>query len=76
MQPLRCRLEFATVARCLTGGSGYRWACRRGVKIGRNLARTPHQQREAIKRRDQHEPVREIARTYNVSHSTITRLTA
>jgi IS30 family transposase len=46
------------------------------VKIGRNLARTPHQQREAIKRRDQHEPVREIARTYNVSHSTITRLTA
>jgi IS30 family transposase len=31
-----------------------------------------HQKREAIKRRDGgEEPLREIARTYNVSHSTI-----
>ncbi len=31
--------------------------------------------REAIRRRDaKGEPVREIARTYNVSHSTISRL--
>ena len=38
---------------------------------------TPHQQREAIRRRDREgEPVREIARTFNVSHSTISRLKA
>jgi IS30 family transposase len=35
---------------------------------------TDHQKREAIRRRDG-EPVREIARSYNVSHSTISRLT-
>jgi IS30 family transposase len=33
--------------------------------------------REAIRRRDRDgEPVREIDRSYNVSHSTISRLTA
>ncbi|HXP31444.1 MAG TPA: helix-turn-helix domain-containing protein [Stellaceae bacterium] len=37
---------------------------------------TQHQRREAIRRREKGEPVREIARTYNVSHSTISRLTA
>jgi Mor family transcriptional regulator len=38
---------------------------------------TLHQRREAIRRRDYDgEPVREIARSYNVSHSTISRLTA
>jgi IS30 family transposase len=37
---------------------------------------TEHQKREAISRRDdQGETVREIARSYNVSHSTISRLT-
>ena len=36
---------------------------------------TEHQKREVIRRRDQNgEPVREIARSYNVSHSTISRL--
>jgi IS30 family transposase len=35
-----------------------------------------HQKREAIRRRDHlGEPVHEIARSYNVSHSTISRLT-
>jgi DNA invertase Pin-like site-specific DNA recombinase len=49
----------------------------RGVKMGRKPKLTPHQQREAIRRRDvKGEPVREIARTYNVSHSTISRLRA
>jgi len=42
--------------------------------MGRKPKLTPHQQREAIKRRDAGEPTREIARTYNVSHSTISRL--
>jgi DNA invertase Pin-like site-specific DNA recombinase len=49
----------------------------RGVKLGRKPKLTDHQKREAIRRRDQDgEPVREIAHTYNVSHSTISRLTA
>jgi DNA invertase Pin-like site-specific DNA recombinase len=47
----------------------------RGVKMGPKYKLTPHQLREAIKRRDEgDEPLREIARTYNVSHSTISRL--
>ena len=48
----------------------------RGVKLGRKPKLTPHQQREAIQRRDQEgETVRDIARSFNVSHSTISRLT-
>jgi DNA invertase Pin-like site-specific DNA recombinase len=46
----------------------------RGVKLGRKPKLTA-QQREAIKRRDGGgETVRDIARTYNVSYSTISRL--
>ena len=48
----------------------------RGVKMGRPPKLTPHQQKEALRRRDAGEPVREIARSYNVSHSTISRLAA
>jgi DNA invertase Pin-like site-specific DNA recombinase len=49
----------------------------RGVKLGRKPKLTEHQKREAIRRRDHGgETVREIARSYNVSHSTISRLTA
>ncbi len=48
----------------------------RGVKLGRKPKLTVHQQREAIRRKQRGEPVREIARSYNVSHSTISRLTA
>jgi DNA invertase Pin-like site-specific DNA recombinase len=48
----------------------------RGVKLGRKPKLTEHQKREAIRRRDHDgEPVREIARSFNVSHSTISRLT-
>jgi IS30 family transposase len=47
------------------------------VKLGRKPKLTPHQQREAIRRRDQEgETVRDIARSFNVSHSTISRLAA
>jgi DNA invertase Pin-like site-specific DNA recombinase len=49
----------------------------RGVKLGRKPKLTDHQKREAIRQRDvDGEPVREIARSYNVSHSTISRLAA
>jgi DNA invertase Pin-like site-specific DNA recombinase len=58
-------------------GEGRERAKARGVKLGRRPKLTPHQRREAIRRRDElGEPVREIARSYNVSHSTISRLTA
>jgi DNA invertase Pin-like site-specific DNA recombinase len=56
-------------------GEGRERAKARGVKMGRRPKLTDHQKREAIKRRDAGEPMREIARTYNVSHSTISRLT-
>ena len=49
----------------------------RGVKMGRKPKLTPHQGREAIKRRDvDGEPIRDIARSYNVHNSTISRLAA
>jgi DNA invertase Pin-like site-specific DNA recombinase len=46
----------------------------RGVKMGRTPKLTAHQQREAIKRKENGEATRDIARSYNVSHSTISRL--
>ncbi len=56
-------------------GEGRERAKARGVKLGRKPKLTEHQKREAILRRARDgEPVREIARSYNVSHSTISRL--
>jgi DNA invertase Pin-like site-specific DNA recombinase len=47
----------------------------KGVKFGRKPKLTPHQKREAIKRRDKDgETLRSIARSYNVSPQTIGRL--
>jgi DNA invertase Pin-like site-specific DNA recombinase len=46
----------------------------RGVKFGRKPTLTAHQQAEALARRAAGEACVEIARTYNVSHSTISRL--
>ena len=58
-------------------GEGRERAKARGVKMGRRPKLTEHQKREAIRRRDRDgESVREIARRHNVSHSTISRLTA
>jgi DNA invertase Pin-like site-specific DNA recombinase len=47
-----------------------------GVKLGRKFKLTPHQQKEALARRDRGESMMDIARSYNVSHSTISRLPA
>ena len=46
----------------------------RGVRFGRKPQLTTHQQREALARREAGEACVEIARSYAVSHSTITRL--
>lgn len=45
-----------------------------GVKFGRKPKLTPHQQREAAARLQEGETQRSIARSYNVSQSTIARL--
>ncbi len=58
-------------------GEGRERAKAQGVKMGRKPKLTLHQMREAIKRRDRgEEPLRDIAQSYDVSHSTISRLKA
>jgi hypothetical protein len=75
----------ALLGRRLGGeGEGDAWSIRlriyfsfggRGMTVRCEAEVTPHQQREAIKRRDEgDETVREIARSYNVSQSTISRI--
>jgi DNA invertase Pin-like site-specific DNA recombinase len=56
---------------------GRQRAVANGVKLGRRSKLTPHQVKEAIRRWDRGEgTLREIARSYNVSHSMISRLLA
>ncbi len=56
-------------------GEGRERAKARGVHMGRTPKLTPHQKREALARREEgEEKLREIARSYNVSHNTISRL--
>jgi DNA invertase Pin-like site-specific DNA recombinase len=55
-------------------GEGRARAVAAGVKMGRKPKMTPHQVKEALRRVDAGEPMRDIARSYNVSHSTISRL--
>jgi len=57
-------------------GEGRARAKARGVKMGPKFKLTHHQKQEALARREAGEPAREIARSYNVSHSTIVRLKA
>src|SRR6202035_5340597 len=58
-------------------GEGRARAVARGQKMGRPPKLTPHQRREAVKRRDQgDESLADIGRSYNVSAATISRLTA
>jgi DNA invertase Pin-like site-specific DNA recombinase len=45
----------------------------RGVKFGRKPSLTPHQQQEALARRANGEALVDIARSYAVSHSTISK---
>jgi DNA invertase Pin-like site-specific DNA recombinase len=53
---------------------GRKRAQAKGVKFGRKLALNAYQREEALMRRAQGEDLRSIARTFGVSHSTISRL--
>jgi DNA invertase Pin-like site-specific DNA recombinase len=55
---------------------GRKRAKERGVRMRRPPKFTAHQTKEALRRRDAGEPMREIARSYNVSDSMISRLGA
>jgi DNA invertase Pin-like site-specific DNA recombinase len=66
--------EFERELICIRTGEGRARAKANGQSLGRKPKLTPHQQQEALRRRDQGEPVRAIARTYNAS--TISLLTA
>ncbi len=55
-------------------GEGRERAKARGVVMGRKPKLTNHQRREAIARRDAGESLVDIGASYNVSHSTISRL--
>jgi DNA invertase Pin-like site-specific DNA recombinase len=55
-------------------GEGRKRAQARGVKFGRPSKLTAHQRQEAIQRLAAGETLVEIARSYNVSHPTISRL--
>jgi DNA invertase Pin-like site-specific DNA recombinase len=55
---------------------GRKRAQQRGVKFGRKQKLTAHQRQEAIAKRDAGEALAEIGRSFNVSHSTISRLLA
>jgi DNA invertase Pin-like site-specific DNA recombinase len=54
-------------------GEGRERARARGQHMGRPLKLTEHQRKEALARREAGELLTDIARSYNVSHSTISR---
>jgi DNA invertase Pin-like site-specific DNA recombinase len=56
--------------------AGQARAVARGVKLGRKPKLTPRQEQEALRRRKKGETLATIAESYNVSHSTISRLVA
>jgi DNA invertase Pin-like site-specific DNA recombinase len=66
--------EFERALILARTGEGRQRAMARGVAFGRKRKLTEHQAAEAIARRNGGESLTNIARTYNVSHSTISRL--
>ena len=57
-------------------GEGRKRAKARGVKFGRPTALTPHQRQEALQRLGSGEAQADVARSFNVSQATISRLAA
>jgi DNA invertase Pin-like site-specific DNA recombinase len=66
--------EFERAMILARTSEGRRRAQDRGVRFGRKPKLTPHQIAEALARRANGEALTEIGRSYNVSHSTISRL--
>ena len=68
--------EFERALILARTGEGRQRAMARGVRFGRKpkLKLTEHQAAEAIQRRNAGESLTNIALSYNVSHSTISRL--
>jgi DNA invertase Pin-like site-specific DNA recombinase len=66
--------EFERALILARTGEGRQRAIARGVRFGRKPKLTAHQTAEAIERRKSGETLTDIARSYNVSHSTISRL--
>jgi DNA invertase Pin-like site-specific DNA recombinase len=66
--------EFELALRRSRCDEGIKRAKANGVRFGRKPKLTAHQMAEAVRRRDAGEALTEIARSYNVSHSTISRL--
>jgi DNA invertase Pin-like site-specific DNA recombinase len=71
---LGCLVEFERELIRARTSEGRNRAKARGVRLGRKPKLTLHQQRKALKRRENGEPIRDIARSYNVHNSTISRL--
>jgi DNA invertase Pin-like site-specific DNA recombinase len=67
---------FERDARSARTEAGQARAVARGVKLGRKPKLTPKQEQEALRRRKRGETLATIAESYNVSHSTISRLVA
>jgi DNA invertase Pin-like site-specific DNA recombinase len=57
-------------------GDGRKRAKDRGVKFGRPTALTPHQRQEALQRLANGDAQADVARSFNVSQATVSRLQA
>jgi DNA invertase Pin-like site-specific DNA recombinase len=68
--------EFERELIIVRTGEGRTRAKARGVKFGRPSALTPHQRREAMQRLAKGEAQADVARSFNVSQATISRLAA
>jgi len=68
--------DFERDVRSARTEAGQARAVARGVKLGRKPKLTPKQEQEALRRRRRGETLATIAESYNVSHSTISRLVA
>ena len=68
--------EFERDVRGARTEAGQARAVARGVKLGRKPKLTPKQEQEVMRRREKGETLATIAESFNVSHSTISRLVA
>ena len=68
--------DFERDVRSARTEAGQARAVARGVKLGRKPKLTPKQEQDALRRRKKGETLATIAESYNVSHSTISRLVA